>query len=545
MHSSLIGKVEKANRYARELDRITIDRLSLTFRGDNDTHHVGLDAGQWRCTCHYFESWGSCVHLLALQKVYRRDAARGGPGLDLRRGPERRPDRLTCGRRGRAGAPRALSGARRRTAPRGRRRWPAGRRAASRAAVVDGRALIEPSSAAQATARRWPVGSRANGSPCDVPSGGVDRARATSRRRPASRPCRGSTTGAPWAGHRRDASCRRPTSPGAGRRPAVGRPRRSSCRRWPTSAPRRRRSRRPRDRRRSRPAARPRPVDRARSRTRSRPTGRRARRARVGRQQSPASVANRPPSGSQVAKQSGRPASSPVGIRGLDRPPGERLAEMDGVARRGRAGGQRGGQDVGPAGRDPGRVALGKRDRDARVPLGPSPERRCRRRRPPARAGRPGAALGRRVRLAQPASSTCDRTRPARGRRRGGGAAGRERRAEVGSASAREVCHADASRSAHVELPVVGRRAQVVREPDVDLDRPRPGAGRGEGDRRRPPARARSPRRRPSVPAGHATAVQAAIGDAVGEGRPSAARPRRPRSASRAATGCPIRRRPR
>ena len=45
MHSSLIGKVEKANRYARELDRMTIDRLNLTFRGDNDTHHVSLDAG--------------------------------------------------------------------------------------------------------------------------------------------------------------------------------------------------------------------------------------------------------------------------------------------------------------------------------------------------------------------------------------------------------------------------------------------------------------------------------------------------------------------
>ena len=70
MHSSLIGKVEKANRYARELDRITIERLALTFRGDNDTHHVSLDAGQWHCTCHYFESWGSCVHLLTLQKVF-------------------------------------------------------------------------------------------------------------------------------------------------------------------------------------------------------------------------------------------------------------------------------------------------------------------------------------------------------------------------------------------------------------------------------------------------------------------------------------------
>jgi hypothetical protein len=69
MHSSLIGKVEKANRYARELDRITLDRLSLTFRGDNDTHHVSLDSGQWHCTCHYFDSWQTCVHVLSLQKI--------------------------------------------------------------------------------------------------------------------------------------------------------------------------------------------------------------------------------------------------------------------------------------------------------------------------------------------------------------------------------------------------------------------------------------------------------------------------------------------
>ncbi len=48
MHSSVIGKIEKANRYARELDRITIDRLSLTFRGDNDTHVVTLDADRWQ-----------------------------------------------------------------------------------------------------------------------------------------------------------------------------------------------------------------------------------------------------------------------------------------------------------------------------------------------------------------------------------------------------------------------------------------------------------------------------------------------------------------
>jgi hypothetical protein len=69
MHSSLIGKIEKANRYARERDRVTFDRLSVTFRGDNDTHVVSLDAGAWHCTCHYFESWSSCVHQLTLQKI--------------------------------------------------------------------------------------------------------------------------------------------------------------------------------------------------------------------------------------------------------------------------------------------------------------------------------------------------------------------------------------------------------------------------------------------------------------------------------------------
>ena len=69
MHSSVIGKIEKANRYARELDRITIDQLSLTFRGDNDSHRVTLDADRWQCNCHAFQSWASCAHVLAMQKV--------------------------------------------------------------------------------------------------------------------------------------------------------------------------------------------------------------------------------------------------------------------------------------------------------------------------------------------------------------------------------------------------------------------------------------------------------------------------------------------
>ena len=100
MHSSLIGKVEKANRYARELDRITIDRLALTFRGDNDTHHVSLDAGQWHCTCHYFDSWQTCVHVLTLQKIMGVMLPEECPGIDLlRRGCRSRLTRPARARR--------------------------------------------------------------------------------------------------------------------------------------------------------------------------------------------------------------------------------------------------------------------------------------------------------------------------------------------------------------------------------------------------------------------------------------------------------------
>ncbi len=72
MHSSVIGKIEKANRYARELDRFQVERISVTVRGDNDTHRVRLDPDGWQCACHAFETFGDCAHVLALQKVLGR-----------------------------------------------------------------------------------------------------------------------------------------------------------------------------------------------------------------------------------------------------------------------------------------------------------------------------------------------------------------------------------------------------------------------------------------------------------------------------------------
>jgi hypothetical protein len=69
MQSSLIGKIEKAKRYAQETDRITFSGLSVTFRGNNDSHSTGYRDGKWRCTCDFFASWGLCCHTMALEKI--------------------------------------------------------------------------------------------------------------------------------------------------------------------------------------------------------------------------------------------------------------------------------------------------------------------------------------------------------------------------------------------------------------------------------------------------------------------------------------------
>ena len=69
MQSSLIGKIEKAKRYAQETDRITFSELSVKFRGENDIYTTGYQDGKWQCSCRFFSAWGLCSHTMALEKV--------------------------------------------------------------------------------------------------------------------------------------------------------------------------------------------------------------------------------------------------------------------------------------------------------------------------------------------------------------------------------------------------------------------------------------------------------------------------------------------
>ena len=69
MQSSLIGKIEKANRYAQETDRVTFSEFSVKFRGDNDNYDIGYKDGKWHCSCRFFSNWRLCSHTMALQKI--------------------------------------------------------------------------------------------------------------------------------------------------------------------------------------------------------------------------------------------------------------------------------------------------------------------------------------------------------------------------------------------------------------------------------------------------------------------------------------------
>ena len=87
MNSSMIGKIEKAHRYAREPERVQLQELVASFRGGHDDYAIRLRDGQWECSCHTFSSHmvGTCSHVMALQQMLgsmlSSDARYGGDGL--------------------------------------------------------------------------------------------------------------------------------------------------------------------------------------------------------------------------------------------------------------------------------------------------------------------------------------------------------------------------------------------------------------------------------------------------------------------------------
>ena len=71
MDSAMIGKIEKAMRYASEPERIDFTQLVVTFKGDHDTYEVSYRNGKWQCGCRFFQGRGVCSHTMTLERVLR------------------------------------------------------------------------------------------------------------------------------------------------------------------------------------------------------------------------------------------------------------------------------------------------------------------------------------------------------------------------------------------------------------------------------------------------------------------------------------------
>lgn len=69
MDYGMIGKIEKAKRYAEERDRIHFNQFSVTFNGENSPHTVHFENDTWECDCDFFASRGVCSHTMALERI--------------------------------------------------------------------------------------------------------------------------------------------------------------------------------------------------------------------------------------------------------------------------------------------------------------------------------------------------------------------------------------------------------------------------------------------------------------------------------------------
>jgi len=69
MDSGMIGKIEKAKRYAQERNRIHFSEFTVTFDGENNPHTVHFANSEWKCDCDFFRTRGRCSHTMALEMI--------------------------------------------------------------------------------------------------------------------------------------------------------------------------------------------------------------------------------------------------------------------------------------------------------------------------------------------------------------------------------------------------------------------------------------------------------------------------------------------
>ena len=71
--SGIIGKIEKAKRYAQEPQRFVFTSFSVKIEGENNPHVVHFSESKWNCDCDFFQTHGLCTHTLSLSNYILKD----------------------------------------------------------------------------------------------------------------------------------------------------------------------------------------------------------------------------------------------------------------------------------------------------------------------------------------------------------------------------------------------------------------------------------------------------------------------------------------
>lgn len=69
MDYGMIGKIEKAKRYAEQRNRFHFSNFAVTVDGENNPHKVEFAEGKWNCDCDFFKTRGRCSHTMALEFI--------------------------------------------------------------------------------------------------------------------------------------------------------------------------------------------------------------------------------------------------------------------------------------------------------------------------------------------------------------------------------------------------------------------------------------------------------------------------------------------
>ncbi|HVN54476.1 MAG TPA: SWIM zinc finger family protein [Anaerolineaceae bacterium] len=69
MDYGMIGKIEKAKRYAQQRNRVHFEAFTVRLDGDNNGHTVNYKNGNWHCDCDFFQTRGRCSHTMAMEMI--------------------------------------------------------------------------------------------------------------------------------------------------------------------------------------------------------------------------------------------------------------------------------------------------------------------------------------------------------------------------------------------------------------------------------------------------------------------------------------------